>query len=530
MGSPSMGLSKQMSKLLLSLSVSGILMSTAMAQRVIVSSAIKHDVSPAVRDLPVIARSEHENRAHLVKHWPHKPVVSAVDPVVQSSATPAMVTSNVTVFPGVGNGDYGFAPNAAPPDTNGAVGATQYVQWVNESFAVFDKTTGSVVKGPIAGNVLWQGFGGACEQNNDGDPIVKYDQLANRWIFTQLSVSTTPYMQCVAVSTSPDATGTFNRYAFSYDNNFNDYPKLAVWPDAYYISFNMFLNGQSFEGSRVCAYDRAAMIAGTAATQQCFQLSSSFGGLLPSDLDGSILPPSGSPDYALNFGNNTLNVWAFHVDWTNPANSTFTGPTSIPVASFSEACGGGTCIPQPSTSEKLDSLADRLMYRLAYRHFADGHEALVVNHSVKVSGNRRSQVDGVRWYELNQNNGSGGFSIHQQGTYSPDSSSRWMGSVAMDKVGNIAVGYSVSSSRIFPAIRFTGRAPTDALGTLQGETVIKDGTGSQLQNLNRWGDYSSIAVDPSDDCTLWYTTEYLKSSGTFNWSTEIAHFKFPSCL
>src|SRR5256885_9160643 len=325
-----MGLSKHISKLLLCLSVFGILVSTAVAQKVIVSSAIKHDVSPAVRDLPVIARSEHENRAHAVKHWPHKPVVSAVDPVLQSSAAPAVVTSNVTVFPGVGKGDYGFAPNAAPPDTNGAVGATQYVQWVNESFAVFDKATESLITGPIAGNSLWAGFGGGCEQNNDGDPIVKYDQLANRWIFTQLSVSTTPYMQCVAVSTTSDAMGTFNRYAFSYANNFNDYPKLAVWPDAYYISFNMFLNGQSFEGSRVCAYDRAAMIAGGAATQQCFQLSSAFGGLLPSDLDGATLPPAGSPDYALNFGNNTLNLWAFHVDWANPANSTFTGPTSIP--------------------------------------------------------------------------------------------------------------------------------------------------------------------------------------------------------
>src|SRR5436305_14387318 len=231
-----MGLSKQMSKLLLLLSIFGFLVSTAVAQKVIVSSAIKHDVSPAVRDLPVIARSEHENRAHAVKHWPHKPVVSAVEPVLQSSAAPAVVTSNVTVFPGVGKGDYGFAPNAAPRDINGAVGATQYVQWVNESFAVFDKASGSILKGPIAGNSLWSGFGGACEQNNDGDPIVKYDQIANRWIFTQLSVSTTPYMQCVAVSTSPDATGPFHRYAFPYDNNFNDYPKLAVWPHPYYTS------------------------------------------------------------------------------------------------------------------------------------------------------------------------------------------------------------------------------------------------------------------------------------------------------
>src|SRR5438552_11542582 len=182
MGSPSMGLSKQMSKLLLSLSVSGILMSTAMAQKVIVSSAIKHDVSPAVRDLPVIARSEHENRAHAVKHWPHKSVVSVADPVVQSSATPAVVTSNVTVFPGVGNGDYGFALNAAPPDTNGAVGATQYVQWVNESFAVFDKATGLLVHGPVAGNTLWSGFGGGCETNNDCDPIVQYVQAVGLWV------------------------------------------------------------------------------------------------------------------------------------------------------------------------------------------------------------------------------------------------------------------------------------------------------------------------------------------------------------
>src|SRR5205807_24628 len=207
---------------------SGILMSTAMAQRVIVSSAIKHDVSPAVRDLPVIARSEHENRAHLVKHWPHKPVVSAVDPVVQSSATPAVATSNVMVFPGVGNGDYGFSPNAAPPDTNGAVGATQYVQWVNESFAVFNKTTGAIAPGfPKSGNTLWSGFGGGCETNNDGDPIAQYDKAANRWIMTQFSVSTTPYLQCVAVSTTSDATGAYNRYAFSYGNTqFPDYPKL----------------------------------------------------------------------------------------------------------------------------------------------------------------------------------------------------------------------------------------------------------------------------------------------------------------
>jgi hypothetical protein len=502
--------------------------SLAQHSRVIVTPEVKHDVSPAVRDLPTVARTEHENREHPVKHWPHTPVTSGHDGALQTSSTAAVATSGATSFAGVGNGDYGFAPNAAPPDTNGAVGATQYVQWVNESFAVFDKSTGTLVKGPIAGNSLWKGFGGGCEANNDGDPIVKYDQIANRWIFTQFSVSTTPYLQCVAVSTTSDATGTFNRYSFNYSNNFNDYPKLAVWPDAYYITFNLFLNGQSFEGAQVCAYDRTAMINGAAATQQCFKTSTSFGGLLPSDLDGSTLPPAGSPNYVLNFGSNVLNLWKFHVDFANPANTTFTGPTSMSVASFTEACGGGTCIPQPGTSEKLDSLADRLMYRLAYRHFADGHEALAVNHSVKTGGNKRAEIDGVRWYEL-RSNGAGSWSVFQQGTFSPDSNSRWMGSVAMDKVGDLAVGYSVSSGSLNPSIRFTGRVPTDALGTLQGETSILTGGGAQQRSLARWGDYSSLAVDPSDDCTLWYTTEYLKANGTFNWSTEISHFKFPGC-
>jgi hypothetical protein len=269
------------------------------------------------------------------------------------------------------------------------------------------------------------------------------------------------------------------------------------------------------------------MLAGAAATQQCFQLSNSFGGLLPSDLDGQTAPPAGSPNFYLNFGSNSLNLWKFHVDFTTPANTTFTGPVNIPVASFSAACnGGGACIPQPGTRQALDSLADRLMYRLAYRNFSD-HESLVVNHSVKVSGNNHSQVVGVRWYELRSP--SGAPTVHQQGTFSPDSSSRWMGSIAMDKVGDIALGYSASSSSVFPSVRYTGRVPTDTLGTMQAENVIKVGAGSQLPNLARWGDYSAMTVDPVDDCTFWYTNEYLKSSGTFNWSTQIASFKITGC-
>jgi hypothetical protein len=394
---------------------------------------------------------------------------------------------------------------------------------------VFDKSTGAIAFGfPKAGNTLWAGFGGGCETNNDGDPIAQYDKAANRWVLTQFSVSTTPYLQCVAVSTTSDATGTYNRYAFSYGNTqFPDYPKLGVWPDAYYVTYNIFNNGSTFGGAKACAFDRAAMIAGSAATQVCFQLSTSFGGLLPSDLDGSTAPPVGTPDFFLNFGSNSLRLWKFHVDFATPTLSTFTGPTTIPVAAFSAACsGGGTCIPQPNTRQKLDSLADRLMYRLAYRKFGD-HESLVVNHSVSVGGNKRSTVTGIRWYELRDPSGTP--TVFQQGTFSPDSASRWMGSIAMDKVGDIALGYSVSSSTVFPSIRYTGRVPTDPTGTLQSENSILISSGSQLSNLSRWGDYSSLTVDPVDDCTFWYTTEYLKSSGTFNWSTRIASFKFPGC-
>jgi hypothetical protein len=215
------------------------------------------------------------------------------------------------------------------------------------------------------------------------------------------------------------------------------------------------------------------------------------------------------------------------VDFATPANSTLTGPTNISVAAFTAACnGGGACIPQPGTSQKLDSLADRLMYRLAYRNFGT-HESLVVNHSVAVGGRGQNKSVGVRWYELRNPNGAP--AVFQQGTFSPDSTYRWMGSIAMDKVGNMALGYSASSSGLLPSIRYTGRLVTDPLGTMQTENTIKAGAGSQQRNLNRWGDYSSMAVDPVDGCTFWYTNEYLKANGTFNWSTQIASFKFPSC-
>jgi hypothetical protein len=459
---------------------------------------------------------------------PHVPFQApVVDPVLQTIAGPLVSTSELSNFEGVSDGAQAAQSGylVAPPDTNGAVGDTQYVQWVNLAFAVFDKKTGNI-SGPYAGDTLWKGFGGPCENDNDGDPIVQYDKAGNRWVMTQFAVASgPPYYQCVAVSTTSDATGSYYRYMFPLAGfpDFNDYPKLGIWPDAYYMSFNMFQPpSYFFSGAKACAMESSKMLTGDPdAGMQCFQFDTSVDSLLPSDLGGTTAPPAGSPDYFMNFGSNKLNLWKFHVDWTNPSLTTFIGPVTIPVAAFSEACKGGTCIPQYGTSQKLDSLGDRLMYRLAYRNFGD-HESLVVNHSITAG----SSV-GVRWYEIRSPGATP--TVYQQGTYAPDSNYRWMGSIAMDKVGNIALGYSVSSSSMYPAIRYTGRVPTDAPGTMEAESSIVEGTGSQTRSLSRWGDYSAISVDPVDDCTFWYTNQYLKTSGTFNWSTRIASFRFPSC-
>jgi hypothetical protein len=485
---------------------------------------VHHDVSLPLSEMikhappPSLAR----RRVEPMKRIPLPPELAAAqqDPVIQVG-TVAPPTPPVTLgFEGLGNGQYGFSVTGAPPDTEGTVGATQYVQWVNTSFAIFNKSTGALIAGPTAGNTLWSGFGGGCQTNNDGDPIVLYDKLAQRWVFSQFSVSTTPYLQCIAVSTTSDATGTYNRYSFQY-SNFDDYPKMSVWPDAYYETFNMFAGGTTFVGADACAYNRSAMLTGTAATQVCFQQGTSVGGLLPSDVDGTTAPPAGSPNYMLYFGTNNLNLFKFHVDFTTPSNSTFTGPTVINVAAFSPLCGGGTCVPQPSTTQQLDSLADRLMYRLAYRNFGS-HESLVVNHSV-VAGSG----GGIRWYEIQ--NPSGTPVVAQQSTFAPDSNYRWMGSVAMDQAGDLAVGYSVSSSSISPSVRFAGRVPTDPASTLESEVNIVSGSGSQTGSLSRWGDYSAMQIDPVDDCTFWFTEEYMKTTGSFNWNTRIANFKFPNC-
>ena len=424
----------------------------------------------------------------------------------------------------------------APPDTTGDVGPNHYVQWVNLRFSIYTLTRDAnqnitaftLVPGfPKNGNTIWSGFGGRCQTDNDGDPIVQYDQLADRWILTQFAVSATPYTQCVAVSTSPDPTGSYFRYAFSYNKSFNDYPKMGVWPDAYYITYNMFRNGISFTGNTVCAFERAQMLVGGAARQACVNTTAAAS-LEPADLEGTTLPPAGSPNLLMSMSSTAIQFWRFAVNW-GTGTGTLTGPTTVAgVAAFSRACGGGVCIPQPGTTNKLDSLADRLMYRLSYRNFGD-HESLVINHSV-TSGTGV----GVRWYELRnatgQTLGSAAPVLFQQGTFAPTNDFRWMGSAAMDKTGGIAIGYNLSNaSTIVPSLNYAYRGPADPLGTIGNETPILVGVGSQTGTLTRWGDYSTISVDPVDGCTFVFTTEYLPANGNFNWTTYIHSFKLSTC-
>ena len=504
----------------------------AQSERSEVRPSTYHDVSPPLRDLPPGPRVYGILEAEPVRRIPSsRNPTFGPDPLLAptSSAPTLLAPATLQNVDGIGQGFTGpagtFTVNSAPPDTNAAVGPNHIVETVNTDFAVFNKA-GTPIFGPVPINTLWSGFGGGCQTTNDGDPIVSYDRIADRWIVSQFQVTAQPFQQCVAVSQSSDPTGAYNRYVFSYPDGFPDYPKMGVWPDAYYITYNLFNNaGTSFLGTKVCAFDRAKMLTGAAATQQCFNTSSSFGGLLPGDLDGARLPPAGAPNpmVALGTTSTTLATWKFHVDWTTPANTTLTGPATLTVPAFTEACNGGTCIPQ-SGGGSLDSLADRLMYRLAYRNFADGHQALVVNHSVTAGTSA-----GVRWYELRLDAGNN-LSLFQAGTYAPDASYRWMGSVAMDQSGNMALGFSTSSSTLKPSIRYTGRLAGDAAGTItQGEGTVITGAGAQGSTLSRWGDYSSMSIDPVDDCTFWFATEYIPSNGTFNWRTRIASFKFPGC-
>ena len=511
--------------------------SLALAGNPDVIKASRHDVSPPLSQMAVGASSSSGGSdsqtltARATGALLNNP---NSDPVAAPFAGPLTGVSSFLDFDGQSAQDnrnlFGFA--FVPPDTNGAVGATQFVQMVNVTIAVYDKSSGALQFGPVAIHTLWSGFGGLCEFGggtptyaDGGDPVVLYDQLAGRWLVTQLQYDTTftHTAQCLAVSTNSDATGSYSRYEFDYGSNFPDYPKFGVWPDGYYNSINVF-PPKSFAGAEACAFDRSAMLAGAPASAICFQQPPTVASLLPADLDGSTLPPAGAPNYFVGLADSThLNFFRFHVDFGNPANSSFSGPTLISVAPYNEICARATtesCIPQPPPGEKVDGLADRVMFRLAYRNFGD-HESLVVNHTVKGGA-----LAGVRWYEIR--NPSAPF-VYQQSTVIDPNVNYWLGSIAMDKIGNIALGFSVSSHSVFPSVYVAGRAPTDPAGAMFGPLVLVNGNGVQFNSFHRWGDYSSMSVDPTDDCTLWYTQEYYAVTGSFNWATRIGSFKFDSC-
>jgi hypothetical protein len=337
-----------------------------------------------------------------------------------------------------------------------------------------------------------------------------------------------PFYQCIAISATDDPLGSWHRYAYEWPGSkLNDYPKFGLWPDGYYMTVNEFLDdgGQwQWEGAGVAVFERNKMLLGEPAQMLYWDLSSTYGVLLPLDLDGGTEPPPGSDAYLIGLhinltGDDYLNLWHVSVDWADPGGSTLGGvgnapDATIPVSPITPA----NQIDQPGATD-LDVIGDRLMYRAPYRNFG-GHESVVLNHTVGVPA-------GIRWYEIRDPGGTP--VLYQEGTYSPDAEHRWMGALAMDKIGNIALGYSLAGPTTAPSIRVAGRNAGDPLGQIAlSEFHLKDGNGSQVSSP-RWGDYSTMAVDPVDDCTLWYTQEYTDSTGMFIWQTRVAAFRFDSC-
>jgi hypothetical protein len=533
-----------------SLRLLGLLMSAALLPWVIPSSAenvnrqvrviseVKHDVSLPLRDLARNAAPINLNGVVFEKEEHRAPqgffrAVPGVDPAVQSEYLPKLSTTKLLSFDGVTQQQAG----AIPPDTNGSVGGTQFVEIVNVVYQVYDKTTGQpLLPQPVQINTIWKSFGGLCESNNGGDPVVLWDKLAQRWLVTQLAYDNnlTENFLCMAVSTSADATGSYNRYAFNMGGNLPDYPKYAVWPDAYYGTHNLYGPG-GFLGAEPCAFDRTKMVGGGKATMICITPDPANFGFLPSDLDGTALPPKGAPNHYVELGNltNQLKEFDFHADFVNPKKSSFKGPHLISVPNYVLICHDGrnfACVPQPNPGQNVDSLSGLLMFRLAYRRFPD-HDSMVVAHAVQ-PGKSSTATVATRWYEMRSRGGK--FSLYQAGTFENKTDNLWMASIAMDKQGNIAMGMSAdSSTKLDTSIWYTGRVPGDPLGKMETPTVVVKGSAVQVHGGNRWGDYSSMSVDPGDDCTFWFAQEYYKKknggAASNDWSTHMVSFKFNGC-
>ena len=509
---------KKISGLFLSAFISFITI-TAVAQEqhspAIIRQAAFFDQTPALKDMPMLMPKAKDNswkwivknESLEIRNETNNDVITDELSVQKTKGTKA-VNGPITTIEGIGN-----VNGVYPPDPNGAVGPNHYFQMMNLSFSIYDKL-GTKLYGPVANSTLWNGFPGPWTGTNDGDPIVLYDHLADRWVASQFAVNTSnnKYYELIAVSQTGDPLGSWNRYAFEFDD-FPDYPKLSVWPDGYYATFHMFSG--SYKGMAAVAFERNKMLAGDPTAQMVYfgEYASRYG-FLPADLDGDP-PPPGTPCniVGINFwGNQNMEIWKLIPDWSNTANSTFMLDVVLPTNSFNTNING---IPQPGTSNQLDAITNILMFRLPYRNFGT-HSSILANHTVRV-GN----TAGIRWYEL-RNTGSG-WTIYQQSTYQPDNHNRWMGSIAMAANGNIALGYSVSSSTVYPSIRYTGRTPDAPTGVMNISEVEITPGGTSQTGITRWGDYSCMNADPSSDSVFWFTAEYMKGSG---WGTKIASFDF----
>ena len=498
---------------------------TSNAQDALVVQSVRYNTSIPLRDmtpdaLPVISKAPYAIPNKNLKFGSRQESAFAVelsdDPVRQNFDGPLAPEIFVN-FDGSTDADnsaiLGFA--IVPPDTDGDVGPNHYVQWINSISEIFDRN-GNSLMGPFAGNVYFQGLGGDCEANNNGDPITLYDEEADRWLVSQFAVDASPYSMCIAISQTSDPMGAYHQYEFDFGTDFPDYPKLGIWGDSYVMTTRDFANGFSFAGISAVAMDRTAMLNGDATTMVRFPnaFTSIGDGPLPADFDGP-----GATGPAIfgahgNDGDTTFELWELDVDWSNPNAATFTEISGVTISAYDNTVPSAD---QPN-GQLLDDLSFFTMHRLNIRDFGT-HQSMVANHSVETTVG----TIGIRWYEF-RNTGSG-WTLHQEGTYSPDSDDRWMGSISINANGDIALGYSRSSSSMFPSIYFTGQtADQNGTGVMNvEETLIHAGTGSQ-SGASRWGDYSRMSVDPVDNTTFWYTTEYYETTSSFNFKTRIASF------
>ncbi len=505
--------------------------------------------SRAVRDMPVITsstqsrnpsddeinqprheilRDEDGNLFGTITDKTNDPLAEKSRLIASNESSPPLSIS----FEGIDN-----LRGIVPPDPEGAVGLNHYLQVVNTSFAVYSKT-GTLLSGPTDTNNLWEGFGGSCENDNSGDAIFLYDQLADRWILSQFSTQTGQAV-CIAVSESADPLGNFFLYQIN-TQRFPDYFKLGMWPDPQNNAFFMATNSGFAAQYDVYALDRENMLLGQAARpSQFFQGFRNF--MMPADFDGQLLPPVNSAGYFYTvldggepyFGvpeQDSIDVYAFNVDWQNPNLSSFSLMNRLSPPEISNfnwtVCGffRQNCLAQPDTNEGLDSQSWWPMQRLQYRNFGT-YETLLGSWVVNALAQGRHAAP--RWFELRK--ASNSWQLHQEGSLALDSDHRFIPSAAMDAGGNIAIAYSVSSSTTFPSLRYSTRDRGDPLGLMEQEASIVEGTGSQTSFRNRWGDYASMEIDPADDCTFWFTSQYIAATGSQPWKTRISALTKPSC-